>query len=101
MQSIPAHCRAAFVPHAAFALAVSLLGSTALLPAQTVVDPGGGGHYRALQAAIAAVPPGTVLKVIGGTYGPLHRDVFEPMRRSFDLVREITGAIQHEVGAFG
>ena len=37
----------------------------------------------------------------GGTYGPLHRDLFEPMRRSFDLVREITGAIQHEVGAFG
>ena len=37
----------------------------------------------------------------GGTYEALHRDIFEPMRRSFDLVREISGAIQHEIGAFG
>ena len=37
----------------------------------------------------------------GGTYEALHRDVFEPMRRSFDLLREITGAIQHEIGAYG
>ena len=35
------------------------------------------------------------------TYETLHRDIFEPMRRSFDLVREISGAIQHEIGAFG
>ena len=36
-----------------------------------------------------------------GTYEALHRDLFEPMRRDFDLVREITGAMQHEIGAFG
>ena len=37
----------------------------------------------------------------GDTYEALHRDIFEPMRRTFDLVREISGAIQHEIGAFG
>jgi phosphoenolpyruvate carboxylase len=37
----------------------------------------------------------------GGTYEALHRDLFGEMRRGFDLVREITGAIQHEIGAFG
>ncbi|WP_375459028.1 phosphoenolpyruvate carboxylase [uncultured Enterovirga sp.] len=37
----------------------------------------------------------------GGTYEALHRDLLDPMRRSFDLVREISGAIQHEIGAFG
>lgn len=36
-----------------------------------------------------------------GTYEGLHRDVFEPMRAQFELLREITGAIQHEIGAFG
>ena len=36
-----------------------------------------------------------------GTYDAIHRDVIDPMRRSFDLLREISGAIQHEVGAFG
>ena len=36
-----------------------------------------------------------------GTYEALHRDVIEPMRANFDLVREISGAIQHEIGAFG
>jgi phosphoenolpyruvate carboxylase len=30
-----------------------------------------------------------------------HREIFEPMGRLFDLVREIAGAITHEVGAFG
>lgn len=51
-------------------VALSLLATPGLM-AQIVVDPGGGGHYRDLQAAIDAVPPGTVIKVIGGTYGPL------------------------------
>ena len=37
----------------------------------------------------------------GGTYEALHRDVLEPMRRNFDLVREISGVVQHEIGAFG
>ncbi|MDR6872701.1 phosphoenolpyruvate carboxylase [Bosea sp. BE125] len=37
----------------------------------------------------------------GGTYEALHRDVFAPMRACFDLLREISGAIQHEIGAFG
>ena len=36
-----------------------------------------------------------------GTYEVLHRELFDEIRRSFDLVREITGAIQHEIGAFG
>jgi len=30
-----------------------------------------------------------------------HREIFEPMRRLFELVREIAAAITHEVGAFG
>nr|WP_047575742.1 phosphoenolpyruvate carboxylase [Methylobacterium sp. ZNC0032] len=37
----------------------------------------------------------------GGTYEALHRDVFAPMLGLFALVREISGAIQHEIGAFG
>ncbi|GGC60860.1 phosphoenolpyruvate carboxylase [Chelatococcus reniformis] len=37
----------------------------------------------------------------GGTYEALHREVFAPMRRAFELVREISGAIQHDIGAFG
>jgi phosphoenolpyruvate carboxylase len=36
-----------------------------------------------------------------GTYGGLHRDVFTPMGEGFALLREISGAIQHEIGAFG
>ena len=30
-----------------------------------------------------------------------HAEVFAPMRRDFDLIREIATAITHEVGAFG
>jgi hypothetical protein len=41
------------------------------LSSQTVVDPNGGGHYRDLQTAIDAVPAGTVIKVIGGSYSSL------------------------------
>ncbi len=37
----------------------------------------------------------------GGAYAALHRDVIEPMRACFTLLREISGAIQHEIGAFG
>ena len=37
----------------------------------------------------------------GGTYEALHRDVFAPMLAQFALIREISGAIQHEIGAFG
>lgn len=37
----------------------------------------------------------------GGTYEALHRDVFAPMLAQFELIREISGAIQHEIGAFG
>ncbi|MGX5733991.1 phosphoenolpyruvate carboxylase [Bosea thiooxidans] len=37
----------------------------------------------------------------GGTYEALHRDLFTPMLELFDLIREISGAIQHEIGAFG
>ncbi|MEZ5964063.1 MAG: hypothetical protein R3F56_09485 [Planctomycetota bacterium] len=53
-------------------LVASLLASAVL--GQIVVDPNGGGHFRDLQAAIAAAPPNTVIKVIGGTYGPLTID---------------------------
>jgi phosphoenolpyruvate carboxylase len=34
-------------------------------------------------------------------YRKEHTEIFEPMARLFDLVREISGAITHEVGAFG
>jgi phosphoenolpyruvate carboxylase len=37
----------------------------------------------------------------GGTYEALHRDVLTPMLELFALIREISGAIQHEIGAFG
>ncbi|RDJ27403.1 phosphoenolpyruvate carboxylase [Bosea caraganae] len=37
----------------------------------------------------------------GGAYEALHRDVIAPMRESFALLREISGVIQHEIGAFG
>ena len=37
----------------------------------------------------------------GGTYEALHRDVLTPMSELFALIREISGAIQHEIGAFG
>ena len=37
----------------------------------------------------------------GGTYEALHRDVLVPMGELFALIREISGAIQHEIGAFG
>ncbi|GJD52601.1 Phosphoenolpyruvate carboxylase [Methylobacterium crusticola] len=36
-----------------------------------------------------------------GTYEAEHRTVFAPIGRLFGLVREISGMIQHEVGAFG
>jgi phosphoenolpyruvate carboxylase len=44
------------------------------------------------------VPPGSRE---GGGYEVLHRDICRPMRACFDLLREISGAIQHEIGAFG
>jgi len=37
----------------------------------------------------------------GGAYAAFHRDVVEPMRACFALLREISGVIQHEIGAFG
>lgn len=36
-----------------------------------------------------------------GTYEAEHSTLFEPIRRGFQQVREISGMIQHEVGAFG
>jgi phosphoenolpyruvate carboxylase len=36
-----------------------------------------------------------------GSYGAEHKAIFDPMRRLFDLLREIGGAITHHVGAFG
>ena len=36
-----------------------------------------------------------------GTYESEHANLFQPIRRMFDQVREISGMIQHEVGAFG
>ncbi|MFE1600231.1 phosphoenolpyruvate carboxylase [Methylobacterium sp. ID0610] len=36
-----------------------------------------------------------------GTYETEHRTLFEPIGRLFAQVREISGMIQHEVGAFG
>ena len=36
-----------------------------------------------------------------GTYVAEHSTLFEPIRRMFAQVREISGIIQHEVGAFG
>ncbi|WP_246732851.1 phosphoenolpyruvate carboxylase [Methylobacterium sp. BTF04] len=36
-----------------------------------------------------------------GTYEAEHKTLFEPIRRCFMRVRELSGMIQHEVGAFG
>jgi phosphoenolpyruvate carboxylase len=35
------------------------------------------------------------------SYAREHAELFQPMRRLFDLVREISTAVTHEVGAFG
>ena len=54
------------------ALGALLLASlTPATWAQIVVDPTGGGHFTDLQTAIDTVAPGTTLRVVGGTYGPL------------------------------
>jgi phosphoenolpyruvate carboxylase len=37
----------------------------------------------------------------GGGHEAPHRDVLTPMRACFGLLREISGTIQHEIGAFG
>lgn len=37
----------------------------------------------------------------GSAYESLHHSVFEPMRRWFEVMREITGTIQHEIGFYG
>ncbi|MSP01557.1 MAG: hypothetical protein EXR07_11000 [Acetobacteraceae bacterium] len=42
-----------------------------------------------------AAPRGTT------AYAREHREIFDPMRRLFAMVREIATAITHEVGAFG
>jgi phosphoenolpyruvate carboxylase len=42
-----------------------------------------------------AAPRGTA------AYAREHREIFDPMRRLFGMVREIATAITHEVGAFG
>jgi phosphoenolpyruvate carboxylase len=34
-------------------------------------------------------------------YGREHREIFDPMRDLFAMIREIATAITHEVGAFG
>ena len=36
-----------------------------------------------------------------GTYEAEHANLFQPIRRMFEQMREISGIIQHEVGAFG
>jgi len=36
-----------------------------------------------------------------GSYGAEHAAIFEPMRRLFELLREIGVAVTHRVGAFG
>lgn len=43
-------------------------------PAQIVVDPKGGGNFKDLQQAIDAAPDGAVIRVKGGSYGPLRID---------------------------
>lgn len=52
-------------------LSVAVLFAAAL-PAQLItVDPNGGGTYTDLQTAINAAPPGAVIYVTGGSFGPL------------------------------
>ncbi len=41
---------------------------------QIVVDPGGGGDYTELQAAIDAAAPFSVIRVVGGSYGAIAVD---------------------------
>ena len=53
-------------------------------------DPAGSADY-----AEPAAPRGS------GSYEREHREIFEPMRRLFGLVRQIATAITHDVGAFG
>jgi len=37
----------------------------------------------------------------GAAYAREHAEIFAPIRRLFDMVREIATAVTHEVGAFG
>ncbi len=41
------------------------------------------------------------LRTAGSSYANEHDRLFEPMRRLFDVTREITVALSHEIGAFG
>jgi phosphoenolpyruvate carboxylase len=43
--------------------------------------------------------PGTSPDALG--YGREHAEIFTPIARYFALVREISAAVSHEVGAFG
>jgi phosphoenolpyruvate carboxylase len=36
-----------------------------------------------------------------GSYAREHREIFAPMRRWFESIREISMAVTHEVGTFG
>jgi hypothetical protein len=76
----------------ALRMAMSVLACAAglaELPAQTyVVDPGGGGHFRDLQAAVAAVPEGSTLHVKPGTYG------LEIHGKSLTVLAETPGTVK-------
>jgi len=54
-------------------MATMASGLSLLSPAsaQIVVDPGGNGHYTDLQQALDAATAGSVIRVVGGQYGPL------------------------------
>lgn len=67
-----------------------------MLPAQLlVVDPNGSGTYTDLQTAIQAAPPGAVIHVIGGTWGPLS------ITRSVTIVGQNQPRIRAPLWGFG
>lgn len=74
---------------------VALLLGTAAPCQLIVVDPAGGGSYTDLQTAINAAPPGAVIHVIGGTYGPLQ------ITRSLTIVGSNTPRIRAPVQGSG
>ncbi len=57
--------------------------------------------FPAAGAAGADLDYGEAAGPRNGSYAAEHGAIFEPMRRLFDLLREIGGAVTHHVGAFG
>ncbi|RKF50919.1 phosphoenolpyruvate carboxylase [Paraburkholderia fungorum] len=71
------------------------LDMPAVLPLLAEIFPENADHSIAFDYAEPAGPRAT------GPYAREHAEIFVPMSRLFDCIREISTAVTHEVGAFG